>query len=143
VQGVPEVAEWLIDSWPILEWMKGREPAGTRFEELVDAALREKIKLSISRMNYGEVLYSIAKDFPLDERDRHLENLRNLPLNIYSVSDSLLDEAVALKSVYSLSYADCFCAAQAMRLQIPIITGDPEFRLLESDGLLKLQWVGK
>jgi predicted nucleic acid-binding protein len=143
VERVPDVTEYLLDSWPLLEWMKGREPAASQFEKFVNDALSGKIKLSISRMNYGEVLYSIAKDFAVSERARRLEDARNLPLTIYSINDGLLDEAVALKSVYSISYADCFCAAQAMRLGVPVVTGDPEFRILEADGLLKLHWIGR
>ena len=58
------------------------------------------------------------------------------------VDDALVDEAADLKSRYPIAYANAFAAVPAMRLGVPLVTGDREFRRLEADGLLSLRWVG-
>ena len=132
----------VLDSWPILEWFKGRQPAATRFEELTQLASAGKVQLSMCRLNYGEVCYLLRKAPDIFDRSKALAALAALPIQLHSVDDALVDEAVALKSRYRFSYADAFAAALAMRLQVPLATGDREFRTLEADGLLQIEWVG-
>jgi len=76
-------------------------------------------------------------------REEALQNFLSAPIKVPSIDDALVDEAVELKSKYSFAYADAFAAALAIRLGVPLVTGDIEFRAFELDGLLTLQWVGK
>ncbi len=96
----------------------------------------------MSRINYGEVLYSIKKDIPADRVIEATQAFLQLPICFYSIDDKLVDEAAAIKAVYSISYADCFAVALALRLDIPLVTGDPELPALKAIGL-KLMWLGK
>lgn len=38
-----------------------------------------------------------------------------------------------MKSRFSISYADAFCAALAKLTSLPAVTGDPEFQVLERE----------
>lgn len=136
-----EVSGLVLDSWPILEWLKGRAPASSIFREIIEAALEDKVSLSMSRMNYGEVVYSVMKDFPADQLDQIFKAFREIPIHFYSVDDALVDAAAALKSFHAISYADAFAAALAMRLNLPLLTGDREFLVLQQIGL-KVHWLG-
>ena len=98
--------------------------------------------LLISRLNFGEVLYSLRKPPALRSQARTDSDLHALPITLISVEDRHVDAAVELKSRFAISYADCFVAALAMEHGAPLVTGDPEFRKLESAGLLKLHWLG-
>jgi ribonuclease VapC len=40
-----------------------------------------------------------------------------------------------------MSYADCFAAALAQRLDAAVVTGDPEFEDIERAGELKVEWL--
>ncbi len=139
---MPEgITDVVLDSWPILEWPKGREPATHLFREVVEAAVAGSITLRMSRMNYGEVVYSVMKDFPVHQVDKVLIAFREIPIQYDSIDDALVDEAAALKSFHTISYADAFAAALAMRVNLPLLTGDREFLTLKQIGL-KIHWIG-
>lgn len=132
----------ILDSWPVLEWMKGREPASSHFGSILKDALAQSVKLEMTRINYGEVIYNVRKANDLPDREMSLRRFLSIPIRVHSISDALVDEAVELTSKYPFSFADGFAAAQAIRLRSPLVTGDLEFRKLEADGLLQLHWVG-
>jgi predicted nucleic acid-binding protein len=136
------VSSYVIDSWPILEWLLNKAPAAAHFEQFVDQAIAAQSYLVMSRMNYGEVIYSLAKPLPNPRIEALLLDMRSLPITILSVDDALVDEAALLKSRYAISYADCFAAALAIRMNAAVVTGDPEFLHLRDQGLINLEWMG-
>ena len=138
---MPVSSELLLDSWPVLEWLKRRQPVAAEFRRLIEESLAGTTSLSMSRMNYGEVLYSIKKDFPENRIKQATEAFLEIPIKFYSIDDALVDEAAELKSVYTVSYADAFAAALSLRLDIPLATGDKELLTLKAIGL-KLHWMG-
>lgn len=134
-------SELVLDAWPVLEWVKGREPARSFFHRIIEDAVANRVVLSMSRINHGEVIYSIRKDFPANRIDQALKAFAEIPIQLHSVDDGLVDDAVALKSVYPISYADAFAVSLALRLRVPLITGDPELRRLSLVDF-RLEWVG-
>jgi predicted nucleic acid-binding protein len=57
--------------------------------------------------------------------------------------DNSLEDVIAagrIKAIHALSYADCFAAATAIRMQAPLVTGDPEFKSLGKQ--LPIDWIG-
>jgi predicted nucleic acid-binding protein len=133
----------VIDSWPVMEWIKRREPARTHFNRLIDEVVQGASVMEMTRINYGEVIYTIRKVPDLLRREEALRSFLSAPILVHSIDDALVDEAVDLKSKYPFAYADAFAAALAIRLGAPLVTGDLEFRALEADSLLALRWVGK
>jgi ribonuclease VapC len=115
-----------------------------RFREILENTKSGRTSLAISRINYGEIIYGVHKEpgWSIARKDRTLEVVSRLPLEIVSVPDSLVDAAVRLKSKYAISYADGFGASLAMERGLSLVTGDKDFRRLEVDGLLQLYWVG-
>jgi predicted nucleic acid-binding protein len=132
----------VVDSWPILDWIKNRQPATSLFQDLLHKSVTQNVALEMTRINYGEVVYLIRKAPNIRDGERALAAFAGLNIRLHSIDDVLVDEAVDLKSSYPISFADAFAAALAMRLAVPLITGDPDFRRLESDGIVDLQWVG-
>jgi predicted nucleic acid-binding protein len=133
----------VLDSWPVMEWLQQREPTTTHMDDLIERALRGEARVAVSRINFGEILYSCWK---LDVK--HAAQLRadfeTLPFDVLSVDDDLVVEAAEIKAWVSASYADCFAAALALRFDVPVITGDDEFaKMLALHPKLKLEWVGK
>jgi predicted nucleic acid-binding protein len=126
-----------------MEWIKLREPARTHFNRLIESAIRGESVMEMSRINYGEVIYTIRKTPDIVNPEEALRNFLSAPIRVCSIDDALVDEAVELKSKYPFAYADAFAAALAIRLGAPLVTGDNEFLALEKDGLLSLRWVGK
>ena len=138
-------AELVLDAWPVLEWLKQKEPALTKFGVLLAEAEAGRLRFSISRINYGEIVYSIHKEAGWSEEKklRVISVISGLDLDLVSVSDQLVDDAVALKCRYRISYADAFAAALSIQRQLPLVTGDRELRALELDGLIQLHWLGE
>ena len=134
----------ILDSWPLVEWLKGRQPVEGQVAVVLADAARKKYILSISRIHLGELIYIGRKEIGLSESeiDRTLQILRRIPVHIFSATDARVDAAVDLKSRYKLSYADAFAAALSIELNAPLVTGDKELRKLEADGLLQLHWIG-
>jgi predicted nucleic acid-binding protein len=48
-------------------------------------------------------------------------------------------EAARLKAKYAISYADAFAAATAKRIDGRVVTGDPEFKAIESE--VAVHWL--
>ena len=132
---------YVIDSWPVLELFRGREPAASRFEAFLIEANGLDLDLLMSRINHGEVLYNAISYFGA-ERTADLMTDMNQALRLISVDDDLVHEAAMLKSRFSVSYADCFAAALAIRHSAPVVTGDVDFLKLQSAGLLRVEWLG-
>ena len=133
----------ILDAWPVMEWAEGKEPAASEFAALIEAAERGEFQLSMSRINHGEVVYLVRKNFSATMASEFLDSFRNFPLQLLSVSDGLIDAAVELKSRFPISFADAFAAAQAMEFNVPLLTGDRDFLLLRDAGLLRVHWVGR
>lgn len=132
----------VLDTWPVIEWLKNRKRAADYFELLIANANASAVELFMSRINLGEVYYSTAKDWDIVRANKILEQMLLLPIEMVSVFDEGVLAAARLKSSYKISYADAFAASLAMRLDCPVVTGDPEFLMLDRAGLLKVDWIG-
>jgi predicted nucleic acid-binding protein len=133
----------VLDSWPFVESIlrKVRVP---RLDALFEQAAKSERILLMSEMNLGEVFYLVAKhkgDIPRAEAA--LRIIHRLPIQFVPVEDGTVLRAARLKAQYQLSYADCFCALLAIEYDASILTGDPDFQKLASDGVLKVDWVGR
>jgi predicted nucleic acid-binding protein len=134
---------FIVDSWPVLEWIYRKEPATARFRERLEAAERGEFRLLVSRINYAEISYNVAIKKRLGEFVGTVPDLASLPWQVVSVDDALVDEAARLKSSYPISFADCFAVALARRYNAPVITGDPDFKKLADRGVVLVEWIGE
>jgi predicted nucleic acid-binding protein len=133
----------VVDAWPVMEWIQRKEPVFSDLVTVIEAATSGEVKLSMSRINHGEVIYLIRKNFPADEAARALSLFRELPITLHSVPYLLIDAAVELKSKFSISFADAFAAALAIELSVALLTGDRDLLLLKDAGLLQIHWIGQ
>lgn len=129
----------VLDSWAILEWMSGRQPACDRVGKLLSEAEDGQIRLLMSAINVGEVYYFLRKHHTEMLAESWRESSRTLPATIEVPSADDIWSAAALKARYPIAYADGFAAALAQKYNCPLITGDPEFRCVEQ---LELDWIG-
>lgn len=129
---------YLFDSFAILCWL--REEEG---HEVVDRFLSDaqsgEVNLFISIINLGEVYYRIAKITDLETAGSILEKIKFLPVDVISASDHLVMKAAEMKARYPIAYADAFALATAMEHRAAIITGDPEFKMVEQRA--EIVWI--
>ena len=133
---------YVLDSWPVLAWIKHHEPASSSLRSFVAFVAEQDDTLAMSLMNCGEVVYMVRKSPDILDPQGALQRFYSLPIVFHSVDDALVSEAVDLKSVYPISFADAFAAALAIRLRVPLVTGDQELLTLKADGVLQLHWLG-
>ena len=113
-----------LDSWAVLAWLDGEEPARTRVEEwLADRPL-------ISWVNLVEVFYRVARDHGSSTAEETLSDLRSA-LSLDLLGTARMVEVARLKARAPIALADCFAVTAATAHDLVLLTGDPEIIDLE------------
>jgi predicted nucleic acid-binding protein len=133
----------VLDSWAIIGWLQGEEPARAKVRELLEQAARGAAKVSISLINVGEVFYLIAKRHGAAPAERFLADLAMMPIQALLPDRKLILGAARLKSRHPISYADAFAAETAREQNAILVTGDPELWQLSKREPIDLLWLGK
>jgi predicted nucleic acid-binding protein len=108
-----------LDSWAILAWLDGEEPALSRVGGLIES------RPIVSWVNLVEVYYRVQRDHGCDAADETLASLRaSLAPDLPGTARMI--EVARLKARASIALADCFAATTAAAHGIVLLTGDPE-----------------
>jgi predicted nucleic acid-binding protein len=113
-----------LDSWAVLAWLEGQEPAATRVEEALGS------RPVMSWINVGEVAYVLERRAGIDRARQVVRELRRR-LHLDLPSEDRVVEAAHLKARHRMAYADAFAVATAMAHGAQLLTGAPE--ILEGD----------
>lgn len=108
-----------LDSWAVLAWLDGEEPALSRVNDLLDS------RPVVSWINLVEVYYRVERDHGREIADETLGQLRatlapDLP------GTARMVEAARLKARAPIALGDCFAATTAAAHGFVLLTGDPE-----------------
>ena len=108
-----------LDSWAILAWLDGEQPALSRVNAVIDA------RPVVSWINLVEVYHRVERDHGRSAADDTLAALRatlapDLP------GTARMIEAARLKARASIALGDCFAAVTAAAHGLVLLTGDPE-----------------
>jgi uncharacterized protein with PIN domain len=115
-----------LDSWTILAWLDGDDPAAGRVETLLGN------RPIMSWVNAVEVYYRVERDHGREAADEVLAELRvALELELPGVSRMI--ETGRLKAKHPIALGDCFAIATAAGHRLPLVTGDPD--ILAQEGL--------
>jgi predicted nucleic acid-binding protein len=132
---------YVLDSFALIGYLEN-EPFAQEIEDLLYRAKNNTSRLYLHALHLGEVYYITLREQGQDLADLAYSRIKGFPIKFVSMIDEeLLLSAAALKANYSISYADSFAAALARINNASLLTGDPEFRHLEEDGVLKLSWL--
>ena len=128
----------VLDSWSVLAYLED-EPSGQQVADLIADAHESGTPLMMTVVNAGEIWYITARETSEDEADLALGELAHLGIELVDVGWSLAHEAARFKAKGKMSFVDCFAAALAKENRADLVTGDPEFRQVESQ--VKLLWL--
>lgn len=131
------IPAYLLDAWAFLALLQKEEPAAARIYKLLQEAELQKSRLFLSIINLGEIYYSLGKTKGRQEADETLKTIYRLPITILPATEESVLAAAALKIDYAISYADAFAAAEAKKLGVTLVTGDPE--LFQLQGVIKIE----
>lgn len=146
----------ILDSWAIIAWLQG-ESQGKKVRDLInwvsgDTDLEEKIKnligqseiekirLFVNIINLGEVFYILGRRKGKEEAKDTISEIKENPIEIIPVSNSLVFMAASLKVNYPIAYVDAFAIATAITQEGDLLTGDPELKDLED---IPIIWIGE
>jgi len=108
-----------LDSWVILAWLDGEQPALSRLEELLAD------RPVVSWVNLVEVYYRVARDHGRIAADETLRDLRAaFALDLPGTARMI--EVARLKAGAAIALGDCFAVTTAAAHSLPLLTGDPE-----------------
>lgn len=130
----------VLDSWPILEWINGREPAHSLLQGWLAESEQGRTRLLISAINAGEVYYCLRKANSHALAEQWRASAATLPATIEVPTADDIWSAAVLKGRYRIAYADAFAAALAQKYRCPLVTGDPEYRSVDD---LQLEWIAR
>lgn len=129
---------FVLDSFAVLALL-GREPGSQEVAELLQKAQEEEARLLMTWVNAGEVAYILERWWGPERVYPALAAMEATALEIVPVERELALMAAHIKAQHALAYADAFAAALAQQQAATLVTGDPEFRLLE--GVVNIHWL--
>ena len=128
----------ILDAFALMAFFHD-EPGAEIVENLINAAEQGKVELAICIVNLGEVWYSISRKISPESADHYIQEIQGMAIEIVDPDWLLTRQAVIYKAKGNISYADCFAAALAKARGGVVVTGDREFKMLESE--VKIEWL--
>jgi predicted nucleic acid-binding protein len=128
----------VLDSFALLALLGG-EPGGDEVARLLREAQDRGARLWMTWVNLGEVAYIAERRWGERRLHQVLATLEATPLEMVPVGRELTLAAAHIKAEHPLAYADAFAAALAGQANATLVTGDPEFHLLE--GSIRIRWL--
>ena len=119
------------------------EAGAEEVEKILLKAESGNPRLLMSVINWGEIYYSIMRGASQEIADSKAHEIAGMRIELVPVDASDLDlirQAAVFKATKKMSYADCFAAALAKTKNAELVTGDRDFRAVESD-LKKIHWL--
>jgi predicted nucleic acid-binding protein len=122
------VKEYVLDANALLRYFQDGAGAET-IEKLISRVEENEARLSISAINLGEVLYTLAKSIGLDRTKAYIQAV-DQSVETVSIDEEFALAAAIVKFQYKMGYADSIAALLAMRRQGTLVTADPGFAKL-------------
>ncbi|MFH0772650.1 MAG: type II toxin-antitoxin system VapC family toxin [Candidatus Omnitrophota bacterium] len=128
----------ILDAYGLLVFLE-KEAGYEKVEQSFVTAVEKDKYLLMTSVNFGEVYYIVLRECGQDKAREIEKIIGTLPVEIIDVDIQLAREAARFKAHHKLSYADCFAAALAKLHKGEVITGDKEFKTVESE--IKIAWL--
>lgn len=119
------------------------EPGADEVEKILLKAESGTPRLLMSVVNWGEIYYSILRGASQEMADSKAHEIAGMRIELVPVDADdleLVRQAAQFKATKKMSYADCFAAALCKIKNAELVTGDPEFKVVESE-LKKIRWL--
>lgn len=132
------MATKVLDSYALIAFLED-EPGADLVRSLLLKAEEGSLSLLMSVVNLGEVWYSIARTNSPETADRYINEFRSMAIEMVDADWLLTRQAALFKASGNIAYGDCFAAALAKLRRAEVVTGDKEFKALESE--IKISWL--
>ncbi len=129
----------VFDSYAILAYL-GDENGSTVVVDYLSQALEGKKNIFISSVNWAEVGYQCIQRQGIAGWKSIQARLLEFPIEIVETDHSQTEHAAEFKAENKMSLADAYAAALTVQKKAELLTGDPEFKAIESK-LKKIIWL--
>ncbi len=129
---------YVLDSYAVLAYFQA-EPAGLKVRDILKQASAGDVQAFLSLINVGEIIYTIGRKLGDETARDILQDVLRLPIQLAEATMDRVLAAASVKAQYAVSYADSFAIALAQELNATVVTGDPEFK--QVDSLVSLLWL--
>ena len=131
----------MLDSYALIGYLEN-EPFAEKIEEILIESKTGNIRLYLHAIHLGEVYYITLREKNQKVASIAYHRIKAFPLSLVErIDEELLLTACSLKAKYPISYADSFAAAMAKVNRCVLLTGDPEFNVLEKEGIIEIKWL--
>jgi ribonuclease VapC len=128
----------VLDSWAVIAYLED-EPAAEKVADLIADANDQEVPLLMTVVNAAEVWYIVTREASAADADASINQLHDLGVEFVDADWELAKAAGYFKSRHKMSFADCFAAALSKQRKAHLVTGDPEFKQIESE--LAINWL--
>lgn len=129
---------YVLDAFALLALFK-EERGADIVASLLEGAKEGRARVLMCVVNLGEVVYRTLREYGEQRAQEAAVLAQALAIDFADVDRHLALSAARLKGLHRMSYADCFAAALAQRLDAAIVTGDPDFQRVEE--LVAIEWL--
>lgn len=130
----------VLDSYALIAHFRKEKGHEIVSELLSEIAVGEK-RGYISVINVGEIYYMLHRKVGQKAAEHSLVIIQEMNLEVAEVDMDLTIAAAKLKAKHKFSYADAFAAALTIKKKATLITGDKEFKHLESESHFKVKFL--
>ncbi len=132
---------YCLDTFALISYLHN-EKGADKVQHLLNSAKMKETWLFMHIINLGELYYTVYRREGESEADFIYGRVKEFPIQFSDdISEDLLLSAAKLKGSYKMSYADSFAAALSIREELILVTGDPDFKPLETDKRVKVLWL--
>ena len=129
---------FVLDSFALLSHLED-EAGAPRVRQVLMACQAGRELGYVSLINVGEALYITERERGVTQAAKVLGLIDQLPLSQLPTTRARILAAAHIKARLPISYADAFAVAVAQELAATILTGDPEFEVVE--GEVAVEWL--
>lgn len=131
----------VLDSYALIGYLENA-PFSDEIQDVLVRARNGHLRLYLHAIHIGEVYYIILRERGKSLADLAYSRIKAFPVRLVStIDEDLLLTAATLKANHPISYADSFAAGLAVINKCPLLTGEPEFKSLEDQGIIQVEWL--
>lgn len=129
---------YILDAFALMAYLQN-ESGQAQVEKLLAQALNDECDVWMSLINWGEVVYSVAREQGDELANQVIADIDRAPISLIEITRARVAVAARIKSQHRVSYADAFAIALAQEFSATVVTNDPEFRSVQES--ISILWL--
>lgn len=130
--------KFVLDTYAVITYLR-REQGFDIVRQLLVETLAGTHETYMSVINLGELFYMQSRKGSQTKAENAIKFVQRVGVRVEPATTERVMNAARIKAAVSLSYADAFAASLAQELNATLVTGDPEYKPLETS--IDILWL--